>query len=89
MHICHETIYQFIYKKKTDQTKQGIKQQSILNKRLVGKERTVVTVTDNTRQLWEYLRRKQTRRRKRSGRKVHRVRIPDRVALLVQQEAIF
>lgn len=79
--ICHETIYQFIYKEKTDQTKQGIKQQSVLNKRLVGKEKTVVTVTDHERPLWEYLRRKQKRRRKLGGRKVHRVRIPDRVSI--------
>ena len=79
--ICHESIYQFIYKKKTDQTKQGIQQQSILNKTLAGKEKDVVTVTDKDRPLWEYLRRKQVKRRKRSGRKVHRVRIPDRVSI--------
>ena len=30
---------------------------------------------------WEYLRRKQKRRRKKSGRKAHRVRIPDRVSI--------
>src|SRR5579859_7621936 len=30
-HICHETIYAFIYKKKTDMTKAGIIQQSILD----------------------------------------------------------
>jgi IS30 family transposase len=80
-HICHETIYAFIYKKKTDQTKQGIIQQSILDKTKVGKEKTVITVTDHERPLWEYLRRKQVRRRKRAGRKVHRVRIPDRVSI--------
>jgi IS30 family transposase len=79
--ICHETIYQFIYKKKTDMTKAGIMQQSILNKSLTGKEKTVITVTDHERPLWEYLRRKQTRRRIRSGRKVHRVNIPDRVSI--------
>lgn len=79
--ICHETIYQFIYKKKTAYTKQGIQQQSILNKKLKGKEKTVATVTNNDRPLWEYLRRKQVRRRKRNGRKVHRVRIPDRVSI--------
>jgi len=80
-HICMETIYQFIYKKKTDQTRAGIQQQSILNKKLVGKENTVITVTDKDRPLWEYLRRKQVRRRKRSGRKSQRVRIPDRVSI--------
>lgn len=31
--------------------------------------------------LWEYLRRKQKRRRKRSGRKAQRVRIPDRISI--------
>ncbi len=80
-HICMETIYQFIYKKKTDQTRAGIKQQSILNKKLLGKEKNIITVTDNERPLWEYLRRKQVRRRKRSGRKSQRVRIPDRISI--------
>ncbi len=80
-HICMETIYAFIYKEKTDITKQGIKQQSIFNKHLAGKDRTVVTVTDFDRPLYEYLRRKQTRRRKRNGRKVHRSHIPDRVSI--------
>lgn len=32
-HINHETIYQFIYKEKTDKTKQGLKQEAILNKK--------------------------------------------------------
>lgn len=31
--------------------------------------------------LWEYLRRKQVRRRKKQGRKSHRVRIPDRISI--------
>jgi IS30 family transposase len=44
-HICHETIYAFIYKEKTDETKLGMKQRSILDKRVAGKEKTVVTVT--------------------------------------------
>ena len=79
--ICHETIYQFIYKKKTEYTKQGLMQQSVLDKRMLGKEKTVVTVTDAQRPLWEYLRRKQIRRRKRGGRKAQRVRIPDRVSI--------
>lgn len=80
-HICHETIYAFIYKKKTDETKQGIRQQSILDKRKAGKEKALITVTDKNRPLWEYLRRKQMKRRKRSGRKVHRSHIPDRVSI--------
>lgn len=79
--ICHETIYAFIYKEKTDQTKRGIQQQSILNKKLAGKEKTIVTVTNTTHPLYEYLRRKQTKRRKRNGRKVHRSHIPDRVSI--------
>jgi IS30 family transposase len=79
-HICHETIYQFIYKKKIDTTKQGILQCRILDKRL-STVTTGVTVTDHEKPLWEYLRRKQVRRRKRSGRKTHRVRIPDRVSI--------
>lgn len=79
--ICHETIYAFIYKAKTDQTKQGIRQESILNKKLVGKEKNVITVTDYERPLFEYLRRKQVRRRKLGGRKSQRVRIPDRVSI--------
>ena len=87
-HICHETIYAFIYKKKTDETKQGIRQRSILNKFLLGKDKEVVTVTDANRPLFEYLRRKQKRRRKRAGRKVHRVRIPDRVSIHVRPKII-
>lgn len=80
-HICMETIYAFIYKKKSDMTKDGIRQLSILDKTKRGKEKQMVTVTDHEKPLWEYLRRKQVRRRKRSGRKVHRVRIPDRVSI--------
>jgi transposase, IS30 family len=80
-HICHETIYAYIYKEKTDETKQGIKQRSILDKRLARREKQVITVTDKNKPLWEYLRRKQKRRRKRCGRKVHWVRIPDRVSI--------
>ncbi len=80
-HICHETIYAFIYKKKTDMTKAGIIQQSILDKTKLGKEKTIITVTDHERPLLEYLRRKQVKRRIRSGRKVQRVRIPDRVSI--------
>ncbi len=76
-----ETIYQFIYKKKTDVTKQGLHQKSILDKTQKGKEKNMITITDHDRPLWEYLRRKQKRRRKKGGRKSQRVRIPDRVSI--------
>lgn len=79
-HICHETIYQFIYKEKTDMTKQGVINARIMDRRLP-KDTTVATVTDHSRPLYEYLRRKQVKRRKRGGRKVIRVRIPDRVSI--------
>lgn len=79
-HICHETIYQFIYKKKTDMTKQGILDDRIMDRRL-SKGITVATVTDHSRPLYEYLRRKQVRRRKKGGRKSQRIRIPDRVSI--------
>lgn len=78
--ICMETIYQFIYKEKTDKTKQGLKQSRVLDKRLPD-GKSSVTVTDKDRPLWEFLRRKQKKRRKRGGRKVQRVRIPDRVSI--------
>ena len=77
-HICHETIYQFIYKKKTDMTRQGQREKVDGRKKKV---KLAETVTDASRPLWEYLRRKQVRRRKRSGRKSQRVRIPDRVSI--------
>lgn len=76
--ICMETIYQFIYKDKTDQTKLGQQQEVDGRKR---KKQTLVTVTDANRPLWEFLRRKQKKRRKKGGRKVQRVRIPDRVSI--------
>ncbi len=76
--ICMETIYAFIYKEKTDQTKLG--QLSIVDGRKKGKK-LLTTVTDFERPLYEYLRRKQTKRRVRSGRKVQRVRIPDRISI--------
>lgn len=76
--ICHETIYQFIYKEKTDKTKQG--QMDEMDGRRK-KEKTLTTITDFDRPLWEFLRRKQKRRRVRGGRKVQRVRIPDRVSI--------
>ncbi len=79
-HICMETIYQFIYKEKTDKTKQGLLTARVLDKRLP-ESNAVTTVTDHDRPLWEYLRRKQVRRRKKNGRKCQRVRIPDRVSI--------
>ena len=51
-HICHETIYRFIY-----------------------------AVKQKDKVYWEYLRRKQKRRRVRNGKKSQRVRIPDRVSI--------
>lgn len=86
-HICMETIYQYIYKEKTDKTKQGLWQQRILDKRLPSGT-MVATVTDCERPLYEYLRRKQVRRRKLGGRKVQRVRIPDRVSIHDRPKAI-
>lgn len=86
-HICHETIYQFVYKPKTEITKIGLQQQAILDKRLNSKINTI-TVTDYDRPLWEYLRRKQVKRRKLRGRKVQRVRIPDRVSIHNRPEII-
>ena len=55
-HICHETIYAFVYGSKAK-----------------------LLFADQP--LWEYLRRKQKKRRPKTGRKVHRVRIPDRVSI--------
>lgn len=79
-HICMETIYQFIYKEKTDKTKQGLLADRILDK-LLSESNTAATITDHEKPLWEYLRRKQVRRRKKGGRKSQRVRIPDRVSI--------
>ena len=76
--ICMETIYQFIYKKKTDQTKQGQQEEGDGRKK---KTKILTTVTDADRPLWEFLRRKQKRRRKKGGRKSQRVRIPDRISI--------
>lgn len=78
--ICMETIYQFIYKEKTDRTKQSLKQNRVLDKRLPD-GKSSVTITDRDRPLWEFLRRKQKKRRKKGGRKAQRVRIPDRVSI--------
>lgn len=77
-HICMETIYHFIYKDKTDKTKQGQLQEMDGRKKKV---KTALTVTDGSRPLYEYLRRKQKRRQKQHGRKSQRVRIPDRVSI--------
>jgi IS30 family transposase len=76
--ICHETIYAFIYKEKTDVTKLGQLEQMDGRKR---KTKPLITVTDVSHPLYEYLRRKQVRRRKKNGRKSQRVRIPDRVSI--------
>lgn len=79
-HICHETIYAFIYKKKSEKTKAGLRLDYVLDHRVpVGKN--IVTVTDQSQPLWEFLRRKQKRRRIQHGRKSQRVRIPDRVSI--------
>ena len=51
-HICHETIYSFIYHE-----------------------------SNKDKKLWEYLPRKQKKRRKQTGRSTHRSRIPDRVSI--------
>jgi len=85
--ICMETIYQFIYKEKTDQTKQGLKQARTLDKRLPNGE-GIITLTDYDKPLWEFLRRKQKKRRKKGGRKVQRVRIPDRVSIHARPAAV-
>lgn len=79
-HICHETIYHYVYAEKSDRTQQKLKEQT------TGDEQTYphgtpITITDCHQPLWEYLRRKQKKRRKLGGRKVQRVRIPDRVSI--------
>jgi len=43
--------------------------------------RFIYSKHNQNKMLWEYLRRKQKRRRKKKGRKVHRVRIPDRISI--------
>lgn len=58
-HICHETIYQYIYSKNSKE-----------------------------RKLWEYLPRKQKRRKKWKGRTAHRTRIPDRVSIHLRPRQI-
>lgn len=79
--ICHETIYQFVYKLKSDLTRQGLVAQTILDRRKVVGTKNIICVTDHEKPLWEYLRRKQKRRSKQHGRKSQRVRIPDRVSI--------
>lgn len=86
--ICHETIYVFIYKQKTDLGKQALKTQVLLNQKLKGKINKLITVTDSEKPLFEFLRRKQKRRRKRAGRLVQRVRIPDRVSIHDRPEVV-
>lgn len=83
--ICMETIYQFIYKEKTDQTREGQRSEMDLRKK---KAKLALTVTEKDRPLYEYLRRKQVRRHKKGGRKSHRVRIPDRVSIHDRPKAI-
>ncbi len=85
--ICHETIYAFIYAEKTELTRQGLITKSLLDKRL-HVHNQAITVTDFDRPLYEYLRRKQTKRRKRPGRKVHRSHIPDRVSIHQRPEVV-
>jgi IS30 family transposase len=80
-HLCHETIYAFIYKEKTDVSKSGRLNPRLADGRKKDIEKNITTLTDKNRPLYEFLRRKQIRRRKRSGRKTHRVRIPDRVSI--------
>lgn len=80
-HICHETIYAFIYKEKTDVTKKGLLNPRMADGRKSNEKKGAVTLTDKNRPLYEFLRRKQVRRRKKSGRKSQRVRIPDRVSI--------
>lgn len=43
--------------------------------------RFIYRPANKSKKLWEYLRRKQARRRERLGRKAHRIRIPDRVSI--------
>ena len=86
-HICHETIYVFIYKEKTDLTKQGLITRSLLDRKLATHNKAI-TVTDFDRPLYEFLRRKQTKRRHKAGRKVHRSHIPDRVSIHLRSEVI-
>lgn len=83
--ICHETIYAFIYKEKTDQTKQGQMLEMDGRKK---KTKIALTVTDVSHPLFEFLRRKQVRRRKRGGRKSQRLRIPDRVSIHDRPEIV-
>ena len=80
-HICHETIYAFIYKEKTDTTKKGLLSPGLADGRKSDQRKEAVTLTDKNRPLYEFLRRKQVRRRKISGRKSQRIRIPDRVSI--------
>ena len=60
-HICHETIYEWIFDQPPDQ---------------------------KGKQWFEYLRRKQKKRRKLKGRTVHKSQIPDRISIHERSEAI-
>lgn len=83
--ICMETIYAFIYKEKTDLTKQGQLLEMDGRKKKI---KLALTVTDISQPLFELLRRKQVRRRKKGGRKSKRIRIPDRVSIHDRPEII-
>lgn len=62
-HICHETIYEWIYEQAKEKNEEGL--------------------------YWfEYLRRKQKKRKKQAGRKVHRSHIPDRVSISLRPKSI-
>jgi IS30 family transposase len=62
-HICHETIYEWIYRQNKTQNDEGF-------------------------YWYEYLRRKQKKRRKQKGRSVHKSNIPDRISISQRSEAI-
>ena len=85
--ICMETIYRFIYAEKTEMTREGLLTASLLDARLTVHNNSV-TITDFDSPLYEYLRRKQTKRRKKQGRKVHRSHIPDRVSIHQRAEEV-
>jgi IS30 family transposase len=62
-HICHETIYRWIYKQSKSKNDEGL-------------------------YWYEYLRRKQRKRKKQKGRRVHKSNIPDRISISQRSEAI-
>ena len=85
--ICHETIYAFIYKEKSDLTREGLLSRSLLDSRLES-HNSATTVTDCGRPLYEYLRRGQRKRRHKQGRRVHKSHIPQRVSIHQRSEVI-